>query len=418
MSNSTNGSSRRRKSLSGITEGKQSLIGVVDTSLPGGDMDVQAFTSPGSIRKKGGGGGGSRGGDFDRLRRRHSYQGVDMQLILQNSGEDGGVMQSRTNSSSNSLRRVNSFGDTTTVRRGSRSDLLLSKSSAASTPRGSGTASSTPLGTPRIAPSLSRGGSIESNGTGSDSKDFGDVDFEESCVKKAQKAIKRMPGRSIESIKHNPKYGVMDASSKRGITLISKHIALGGRDDANDIKKLKGHGVSHVLNVAAQMPNFFNGEFVYLKIPLQDTDDASVSNVMPQAYEFIRRVETLNGRVLVHCISGVSRSTTVILMYLMQAHKMQLLNAYNYVHSCRPFIEPNKGFKLQLAEEELRLYRQSTVADKNAGSAWDFYEWNRKKEKVKIISASNKAKDKDGREMRREHSRADGCLEFIVRVFM
>ena len=64
MSNSTNGSSRaRRKSLSGITEGKQSLIGVVDTSLPGGDMDVQAFTSPGSIRKKGGGGGGSKGDD-------------------------------------------------------------------------------------------------------------------------------------------------------------------------------------------------------------------------------------------------------------------------------------------------------------------------------------------------------------------
>lgn len=412
MSGASN--SRRRKSLSGITEGKQALIGVIDTSAANKEMDAQAFTSPGSARKKGG------GGDDRTMKRRHSYQGVDLQLILQNSGESGGAVKTSTKSSSSStlhsLRRVNSLGDTKAlVRRGSRSDLFM-KSSAASTPRGGdGTAPSTPLGTPRITPSMSRSTSIDSTGTGADSNDGGDMDFEESCVKKAQKAIKRMPGRSMESIKSNPKYGVMDASSKRGITLLTKHIALGGRDDANDIKKLKGHGISHVLNVAAQMPNFFQGEFVYMKIPLQDTDDANVIEIMPQAYDFIKRVESLQGRVLVHCISGVSRSTTVILMYLMQAHKMQLLQAYKYVHSCRPFIEPNKGFRLQLAEEELRLYRQSTVADKSAGPAWDFYEWNRKKEKVKIISANNKAR---GNHRDREHTRTDGCLEFIVRVFM
>ncbi len=411
-SSSGGGSQRRRKSLSGITEGKQSLIGVIDTSVGvDGDLDELAFarsstgSGSGNVSKKKGG----SSDDGRQLRRRHSYQGVDMQLILQNSGNEGGA--------SPSLRRVNSLGDQDTklARRGSKGDLLLSRSSS----------NTTPVSTPRVkgtTPSLSRNTSVESVGSSASDSNDREMDIETKCVKHAQKAIKRMPGRSIQSIKNNPKYSMMgDASSKRGISLITKHIALGGRDDANDIKKLKGHGISHVLNVAAQMPNFFEGEFVYLKIPLQDTDDASVCDIMPQAHEFMRNVESVDGRVLVHCISGVSRSTTVVLMYLMQAHQMQLLPAYNYVHSCRPFIEPNKGFRLQLAEEELLQHRQSTVADKGAGSAWDFYEWNRKKEKVKIINANQRTKkphdaSRGGRGDDRDHT--DGCLECIVRMFI
>ena len=90
MSGSSSGGSsqRRRKSLSGITEGKQSLIGVIDTSVGvDGDLDELAFarsstgSGSGNVSKKKGG----SSDDGRQLRRRHSYQGVDMQLILQNT---------------------------------------------------------------------------------------------------------------------------------------------------------------------------------------------------------------------------------------------------------------------------------------------------------------------------------------------
>ena len=36
------------------------------------------------------------------------------------------------------------------------------------------------------------------------------------------------------------------------------------------------------------------------------------------------------------------------LMHLMDVHKMTLLSAYIYVHSCPPFIESIEGHRLQL----------------------------------------------------------------------
>jgi protein-tyrosine phosphatase len=56
---------------------------------------------------------------------------------------------------------------------------------------------------------------------------------------------------------------------------------------------------------------------------------------MSTATQFIRHVEEINGRVLVHCIAGVSRSVTVVIMYLIMQHRLPLLHAFNYVKSCR-----------------------------------------------------------------------------------
>jgi protein-tyrosine phosphatase len=41
---------------------------------------------------------------------------------------------------------------------------------------------------------------------------------------------------------------------------------------------------------------------------------------MLQALSFIKHAETLEGRVLVHCVAGCSRSAAVVLLHLMAAH--------------------------------------------------------------------------------------------------
>jgi hypothetical protein len=51
-------------------------------------------------------------------------------------------------------------------------------------------------------------------------------------------------------------------------SLISHHIVLGGREEANDRQMLRDLGVTHVLNAAQQLPNYHEGSFVYLKIPI------------------------------------------------------------------------------------------------------------------------------------------------------
>ena len=134
-------------------------------------------------------------------------------------------------------------------------------------------------GTPR----LSRQNSF--NGSGSDNEGgcneisgSGNKLSEKRIISLASNAMSKYKGRSISSIKKSPKYGVKYASTERGITLISNHIALGGRDDASDINSLKTYGITHILNMAAQLPNYMDchNNYICMKIPLHDSEDCNI----------------------------------------------------------------------------------------------------------------------------------------------
>ena len=96
---------------------------------------------------------------------------------------------------------------------------------------------------------------------------------------------------------------------------------------------------------------------------------------LPEIREFIDRVESINGRVLVHCIAGASRSVTAVLMHLVAQHRIPLRIAYDYIKSIRPQIAVNKGFLLQLAELEVKEHGVTSVVGPKAGRDWNFYAW-------------------------------------------
>jgi hypothetical protein len=50
--------------------------------------------------------------------------------------------------------------------------------------------------------------------------------------------------------------------------MISDHILLGGKEDAENAGRLLEFGVTHVLNTAQQLPNLYPQLFVYLKVSL------------------------------------------------------------------------------------------------------------------------------------------------------
>lgn len=63
------------------------------------------------------------------------------------------------------------------------------------------------------------------------------------------------------------------------------------------------------------------------------------------------------GKVLVHCMVGMSRSATCVLAYLMIARKMSAAEAIRTVRMHRD-IHPNEGFLQQLADLDNELKRE------------------------------------------------------------
>lgn len=137
-------------------------------------------------------------------------------------------------------------------------------------------------------------------------------------------------------------------------SLLTDHIIVGSREDACDYNILQDLGVTHVLNAADGLGNGFPHSFIYYNLPLQDRDDFPVSKYFEVSSSFMKRVEGLGGRVMIHCVAGVSRSVTLVIAHLILAHRMTLRDAYNHVVTHRPYICPNNGFKLALAQLEVR----------------------------------------------------------------
>ena len=66
-----------------------------------------------------------------------------------------------------------------------------------------------------------------------------------------------------------------------------------------------------------------------------DAEDVNITTHLRESSSFIKHVEKLNGRVMVHCIAGVSRSVTLVIMHLMYIHKLKLKFSYESIQAIR-----------------------------------------------------------------------------------
>ncbi|KAI9574116.1 phosphotyrosine protein [Boletus coccyginus] len=115
-------------------------------------------------------------------------------------------------------------------------------------------------------------------------------------------------------------------------------------------------GITHVLSAmrgyVALSPILHCAQY-----PLDDLPFSELAAHLPHTTAFLRGALTdPSARVLVHCVEGVSRSTSVVAAYLIAEFGWSPAQAVQFVKSRRRAAEPNFGFVQQLQEyaESLR----------------------------------------------------------------
>jgi hypothetical protein len=127
---------------------------------------------------------------------------------------------------------------------------------------------------------------------------------------------------------------------------ILDNLYLGNRESARDLRRLREAGITHIVNCTCELPNYHEGELVYLTMKLLDPDP-----------EYRRHIDTVcafiddaraKGKVLVHCFASISRSPSVVLTYL--CHLGEPLESAAARLAKIVWTSPDRLFLRQLAE--------------------------------------------------------------------
>eukprot|EP00041_Stephanoeca_diplocostata_P017658 m.361227 g.361227 ORF g.361227 m.361227 type:complete len:382 (-) comp20777_c0_seq1:1201-2346(-) len=136
---------------------------------------------------------------------------------------------------------------------------------------------------------------------------------------------------------------------------------LGAWNAAKNRIVLDNLGITHIVNATAVCDNLYKDDFKYIQCALDDAPGADIKQFFKPCLEFIEDCQKNKGRVLIHCQMGMSRSSTLVILWIMEKMGMCLRDATQLTRDKRPFINPNPGFLQQLGYHEEALHGSSTI---------------------------------------------------------
>lgn len=131
--------------------------------------------------------------------------------------------------------------------------------------------------------------------------------------------------------------------------------------------RVRNLGITTVVNCTAELPNLKMPNVECIQIHVEDVPTARLGFYFDRCADKIHQVHKNGGKVLVHCVAGISRSASICIAYLMKYQSMTLEEAYLHVKHKRQVINPNIGFWRQLIDYERRLLRRNTVKIVSSG---------------------------------------------------
>ena len=120
-------------------------------------------------------------------------------------------------------------------------------------------------------------------------------------------------------------------------------------------------GIRAVVNCTMDEEFIMEGEDNQYRVAVDDSCNQNIQDYFPGALGFMRKHTNLGHAILIHCVMGMSRSASMVLLYLMHEYKLSLKECYDQVKIQRPFINPNPKFLKELGKEEMSLRKSATI---------------------------------------------------------
>ena len=152
---------------------------------------------------------------------------------------------------------------------------------------------------------------------------------------------------------------ISDYYSKHLSEIIPEFLYVSSYNATKNLELLERNKITHIINCAADFcENVFEQEnkFTYLSFYLKDHVLENIECIFYECIKFIENVKEKGGRVLVHCIQGISRSVSIVIAYIIFTKKLSYDKAFNLVQTKREISSPNFGFSIQLQNFYSRLY--------------------------------------------------------------
>jgi protein-tyrosine phosphatase len=131
----------------------------------------------------------------------------------------------------------------------------------------------------------------------------------------------------------------------------------GNYDTASRADIMKALAMTHLLNTVHTSSELYKNTFCYHTV-------SSTPPKIPECIDFLERVEKEeNAKVMVYCMSGQSRSPTIIIAFLMKSRGWRLLESYKWVKEKRSMVNLNAEDKRKLLAYEMELFGQCSVPE-------------------------------------------------------
>lgn len=175
-------------------------------------------------------------------------------------------------------------------------------------------------------------------------------------LKNVSTVVTYADGRSfIENQQGNFQVGqtfgfVIDTKPDNIPAKVTENIYLGCQDCC-ELETLSKFNIKYVLSIGVEPFPPVNVTHKFVKcFDLPETNIVTI--LQNECMDFINNAVRIKESILIHCNAGVSRSSAIVIGYLMLVNKLSYADAFSAVREKRPCIKPNCGFEAQLRSLE------------------------------------------------------------------